>query len=50
VGGEIVWEYGDPPSDDGTQFPHLYDSLPTSAVIGVERYEMDDSGRYPQLN
>ena len=50
VGGEIVWEDGDPPSDDGTQFPHLYDSLPTSAVTGVERYEMDDSGRYPQLN
>jgi uncharacterized protein (DUF952 family) len=50
VGGEIVWEDGDPPSDDGMQFPHLYDTLPTSAVIGVERYEMDDSGRYPQLN
>lgn len=49
VGAEIVWENGDPPDAAGTQFPHLYGALPASAVVAVERYDVDESGRYPQL-
>jgi uncharacterized protein (DUF952 family) len=50
VGAEIVWEDGDPPDAAGTQFPHLYGALPAGAVVAVERYDVDESGRYPQLH
>jgi uncharacterized protein (DUF952 family) len=50
VGAEIVWEDGDPPDPAGLQFPHLYGALPTGAVVGVQRYDMDESGRFPQLH
>lgn len=50
VGAEIVWENGDPPDPSGLQFPHLYGALPAGAVTAVERYDVDESGRYPHLH
>jgi uncharacterized protein (DUF952 family) len=42
----VIWEDGDPPHADGTQFPHLYAALPTSAVVAVTEYPPDDDGTF----
>lgn len=42
----VRWEEGDPPSSDGTQFPHLYARLPVAAVIAVVPYEPGPDGTF----
>ncbi len=40
LGETVVWE----PSRGGALFPHIYGSLPTSAVIETRRLRVDETG------
>jgi len=42
LGDALRWE----PSRGGDHFPHLYGSLPLSAVRGVSEVGLDDAGRH----
>jgi uncharacterized protein (DUF952 family) len=42
----VVWEDGDPPHPDGTQFPHLYAALPVAAVTDVRDYRPAPDGSF----
>jgi uncharacterized protein (DUF952 family) len=47
LGDAVVWEDGVPPSPDGRQFPHIYGTLPISAVRRAEPYLPLPDGSFP---
>ena len=46
LGKPVVWEDGDPPHPDGIQFPHVYEPIPVTAVIGVYPYPPEPDGTF----
>jgi uncharacterized protein (DUF952 family) len=42
----LVWEDGDPPHPDGTQFPHVYGPIPVDAVVSVRPYPPNPDGTF----
>jgi uncharacterized protein (DUF952 family) len=42
----LVWEDGDPPHPDGTQFPHVYGPIPVDAVVSVRAYPPNPDGTF----
>jgi uncharacterized protein (DUF952 family) len=42
----VVWEDGDPPHPDGTQFPHVYGTIPVAAVVSVRPYLPGPDGTF----
>jgi uncharacterized protein (DUF952 family) len=42
----LVWEDGDPPHPDGTQFPHVYGPIPVDAVVSVRPYRPGPDGTF----